>query len=156
MFLKNLNGWKATFYRSWRRSRRKKYPEPVKNGPARQHCFLIWYLFYLNVLPLLASCWTLTATGRRFRWWSLDWGKRISGAGYQVHVYCRGPMLSTPSYPVGTFCTCTYYVNKKCNIVFFLNIFLCLNCFFVYFIISYSSVPYVFVAGLAKLAPGRR
>ena len=137
-----LKGYRY-FYRSWRRSRRKKYPEPVKNGPARQHCFLIWYLFYLNVLPLLASCWTLTATGRRFRWWSLDWGKRISGAGYQVHVvYCRGPMLSTPSYPVGTFCTCTYYVNKKCNIVFFLNIFFMSQLFFFYHIILMGTVRF--------------
>ena len=28
---KNLNGWMPTFYRSWE-------PEPVKNGPAPQHC----------------------------------------------------------------------------------------------------------------------
>ena len=30
--------WKPTFYRSWSWSRWKKYPEPVKKGPAPQHC----------------------------------------------------------------------------------------------------------------------
>ena len=43
----------GTFYRSWSRSRsrRKKYPEPVKNRPAPQHCMVpVPFNYILNTV----------------------------------------------------------------------------------------------------------
>ena len=65
LFYKNVNGWKHTvpvlFYRNWSRSRWKNYPgqklEPVKNGPAPEHCRAVCSctLWMCDNLPILSG-----------------------------------------------------------------------------------------------------
>ena len=70
----------SSFYRSWSRSRSrwKKYPEPVKNGPAPQHCFFFEHLNIVrwssavheepeDVVALCCTLWSsrLKLAGRR-------------------------------------------------------------------------------------------